>query len=242
MRLLVDIGNTRVKYCAVDSGQISAVRFCDNISLTYRWLDDNWQSCNEIVLASVAQACFAEVIEQWAVSRKISLTKVETCEQAFGVTNGYDNPSQLGIDRWLGLLGANKLYADLACLIIDAGTATTVDYIDASGHFHGGWILAGIDTLFFSIQSQTAKVSGTNPIINSQAFGKNTNDNLAQAAWGATLGLINQAIELLKREQLPLDKVIITGGNSEALIALLALKVEHQPLLVFHGLSRYLLN
>ena len=245
MLLLVDIGNTRTKYCSikeadVSSHQFSHVHYCDNQALSHQWLDSHWHQATQIVFASVAEQRFTHLLDSWATQHNIPCQQARSANHAFGVTSGYQTPEQLGVDRWLALLGAKKLYPNKACLIIDAGTATTVDYLDETGQHHGGWILAGIHTLFTSIQTNTANVLGQQADINDLTFGKNTNDNLANAAWGATVGLIEHAKALVKTKNLNLDEVIITGGNGAKLAKYLADGESIQPSLVFHGLSCFI--
>ncbi|NMP33331.1 type III pantothenate kinase [Thalassotalea sp. M1531] len=242
MQLLIDIGNTRTKYCFVKSGELCEIGYCDNTNISEHWFKTHWQSVNQIILACVANEHLANLIVHWAEANRIPMKRPCTEAEAFGVTNGYKKPTQLGVDRWLAMLGSQKLMPKQACLIVDAGTATTVDYLDRQGMHLGGWILAGVDTLFSSIQLNTENVLGQSADIDSLALGLSTNDNLAQAAWAATLGLITQAINLLEKQLLPIDKVIITGGNGKQLIKLLDISAEYDSKLVFHGLSCFLDN
>ena len=67
--------------------------------------------------------------------------------QACGVRNGYESPEQLGPDRWAALIAARALEPGRACLVVNAGTATTVDALSAQGEFLGGLILPGVDLM-----------------------------------------------------------------------------------------------
>ncbi|WP_181902106.1 type III pantothenate kinase [Thalassotalea euphylliae] len=242
-QLLIDIGNTRTKYCFVVDDKLASIQYCDNQSLSTTWFNQHWLGCDQLVLASVAHQNIEELIKHWALAQKIRCQQVKTPDKAFGVTNGYERYEQLGVDRWLAVLGASKRFANQACIVVDTGTATTIDYIDSNGCHQGGWILAGIETLFNSIQANTANVRGDRIQINSLGFGRNTNDNLAQAAWASTVGLIKQA--MLTAEQLndvtPL--LVITGGNGERIAQMLDIdstRVHYVPAIVFEGLACYL--
>ena len=248
-QLLIDIGNTRTKYCFYQRGELQSTHSCENQKLSVQWFTTHWQQATNIVFACVAQQDLANSLCDWARGNNIPCRQVTSPEQAFGVTNGYDNHEQLGVDRWLAVLGAHKLYPNKASLIIDAGTATTLDVLNRHGEHQGGWILAGIDTLFTSIQVKTANVTGQQADIEQLTFGRNTNDNLANAAWASTLGMVYQAVELIKAKGESSIQLIFTGGNGEKLLTLMADKecplcyqASYQSMLVFHGLSCYLAN
>ncbi len=240
MQVLVDMGNTRTKYCCYESESFGATEKVLNTELNSEWMTHHWRCASMVVFASVADDMFRQKVEAWCVLNDIEFVNVETGSQYFGVTNGYQNYRQLGVDRWLALLGTKRLFEEQTCIIVDAGTATTVDVIDAQGMHQGGWILAGIDTLVDSIQIKTAKVSGEKLSLAELSFGKNTSENLAQAAWAATLGLVNKAIALVQARGVKVDRIIVTGGNAEMLMQLSEQKYAYEPQLVFHGLATYI--
>ena len=242
-QLLIDIGNTRTKYCFVVNNELTAIQYSDNQSLSITWFNQHWLGCDQIVFASVAYQEIEDLIQRWALTQKIKCQQVKTPDKAFGVTNGYERHEQLGVDRWLAVLGANKRFPNQACIVVDTGTATTIDYIDSKGCHQGGWILAGIETLFNSIQANTANVRGDKVQIESLGFGRNTNDNLAQAAWASTLGLIKQAMLTAGQLNNETPSLVITGGNGEPIAQMLDLdskRIHYIPAIVFEGLACYL--
>jgi len=220
--------------------KLGSIQYCDNQLLSVGWLSEHWRAYNRIILASVAKEAYVSRIKDWALENNVSFEHVKTSAAAYGLNNGYEKPEQLGVDRWLALLGAKKLYPNQSCLIVDAGTATTIDFIDEQGVHGGGWILAGVETLFKSIQQVTENVSGNDIVVEALAFGKSTNANLSHGAWAATVGMINQAKYLLAKKGKSINKIILCGGNSAHLASLLEIDVEYQPKLVFHGLSCFL--
>ena len=175
----------------------------------------------------------------------IAFTQVHSEQQKNALTSAYQEPTTLGIDRWLALLGATRLYPNQNVLIIDAGTATTVDFVDNLGQHQGGWILAGIQALFDSILANSTLVFAKEKAQASVSFGKNTSDNVNNACWAATLGLIKQAIS--QAQQLgELEQIIFTGGNGSALADLLTsedndLITKNRVInnLIFYGLQEY---
>jgi type III pantothenate kinase len=130
------------------------------------------------------------------------------------------------------------LYKNKNILIIDAGTATTVDLLDKNGRHLGGWILPGIDILFDSLLLNTSQIHATKEHQVDLSFGKSTSEGVNNACWAATLGFVEQSIKAAKKE-VSLDKILLTGGNAEKLGALLSTKhlIVHE--LVFLGMQRF---
>ena len=170
------------------------------------------------------------------------LRDIESEAEKFNVQCAYDDPSTFGVDRWLVLLGAHKLFPNQASLIIDSGTATTLDLLSSTGKHQGGWILPGIDLMFSSVTSNTNKVFATPEKIETIKFANNTSDAVNQANWAATLGCISMAINTAHQHYLqpnePL-KVILTGGNAQQISHLINVEFSLIENLVFVGMDRY---
>lgn len=244
MKILVDIGNTWLKYCQV-SDKLEREFIADNISsikanlISTQWLDAHWSKVRRIVVASVNQPTLIDTIKVWAEQKNIAIQIVVSEQQAFGVTSGYIKPERLGVDRWLALIGAQELSPRQNLIIIDAGTATTVDVLSANGQHLGGWILPGIDSMHRSVLKDTVQVNGQLKQAN-LSFANNTEDNVNNACWAATFGLIKVAIEQIKKLNLTLDDIILTGGNSLSLSKLLDVPHQCHEGLIFYGLQKYL--
>ena len=238
---LLDIGNTRTKYCKVDSSNTrSSVQFLTNNNLTKHFLNNKLCGSTKVILASVADEQLTEVVRSWCLKNNSDFHRVLSEENKNGVTSAYEDPSKLGVDRWLALVGAVKLFPNKNVLIIDSGTATTVDYISGEGKHVGGWILAGLNTLISSVLSETAKVKANKSEIPSLGFGINTSENVNNAAWAATIGTIHLAISELNRLEHVIDEVIITGGNALSISTLLTHQHKVIDDLVFAGLQAYI--
>ncbi|RGP39468.1 Pantothenate kinase [Altererythrobacter insulae] len=140
------------------------------------------------------------------------------------------------------------MYPDENILIIDAGTATTVDLLNRNGQHQGGWILAGIKALFTSIVSNSTLVHAQSKTQASLTFGTNTTDNVNNACWAATVGMIEQAIVQAKKI-VDVDRIILTGGDGKALTQLLLAQTSQHSFtvenilfmehLIFYGLEQY---
>ena len=138
------------------------------------------------------------------------------------------------------MIGAAELFPNENILIIDAGTATTVDLLASNGEHQGGWILAGITTLVTSVLAQTVQVHANDKEKESLAFGFNTSDNVHNAAWAATIGAVNLAISQAQQQGFPLDQIIFTGGNSALLSSLITYESKVIDELVLIGLQAYI--
>ena len=236
--MLIDIGNTRCKYITVTNHKRSAVMHCSHEQLTEQWLTTTFAQATEVILANVSTELLTGIIKQWANIHAIPFQLLHTQHQQFELTCAYKKPEQLGIDRWLSVLAASSLFPNQACLIVDAGTATTIDAISSDGQHLGGWILPGIELLFQSLVSNTQKVAATQISEPNIRLGNNTSECVNYGAWGLTVGAIELQCNALKK-QYPAVQVILTGGNSEKISPLLS--VEHQIAadLVFIGMQRF---
>ncbi len=242
MTLLIDIGNSRTKYIFSDKLSTEKYKTVNNQQLTFDWIVSNFNNAKQVILANVSRNELSDVLMRWAAENNIKIQIVESEVESFGIKSFYQQPKQLGIDRWLAILGAAKLYANKNILIVDAGTATTIDLLSAKGQHLGGWILPGIDLMFDSLLTNTSKISAHQKLSASLAFGDNTSDNVNNACWAATVGAIELAITQASKQLKGLDLVVVTGGNAINIKALLSDKVTIEHKLIFHGLQRYKLN
>lgn len=248
MILLIDIGNSRTKYVHLISGELSATTQLNNDDFSVKYFVKYFSQASQIIVANVAKSALTDELATWCALQKISYKQVHSEQQKNTLISAYQEPTTLGIDRWLALLGTMHLYSQENVLIIDAGTATTVDLLAASGQHQGGWILAGINALFTSILSHSTLVHAKNKTTPSLAFGANTSDNVNNACWAATLGMIERAIE--QAQQLgDINRIILTGGDGKALTTLLLAQTTENILaveniqfidnLIFFGLQEY---
>lgn len=148
MILLVDAGNTRVKWRVVSMD--SPARALAEGAVGHAEIDmlaaacRAWPGLVRVLGCNVAgTSVAARVAAACAPLRVDWLLPTAACA---GVRNLYDNPERLGADRWAALIGARHSHAG-ACLVVTAGTATTVDLLSAAGDFLGGLILPGVELM-----------------------------------------------------------------------------------------------
>ncbi|KKO43806.1 pantothenate kinase [Arsukibacterium ikkense] len=229
MYLLLDIGNTREKAALFNAGKVTPLP-----QLTA----DSLQS---LPLAAVYFACVANDNRLNTIKTGLGLghlpwRQVNSEAHAFGVTNCYAEPHLLGVDRWLGLLGTQQLLAKQSAMIVDAGTALTIDWLDSNGMHQGGWIMPGLRLQQQSVVQQTAKVFNKELLDARVIPGKETTSCLQNGCLAAVIGAIRQGWILGKAEHL-----LLTGGDAFFLRGHLTdLNTISEPLLIFHGLARYI--
>ncbi len=234
MIFCIDCGNTRIKWGAYNGqkwlaqGAVAHTNVAELTNLT-----DTWQP-TAVCLASVAGSPVTQSIRDALIAWQALISDVKTSAGAAGVFNGYENPAQLGVDRWLAMIGARGI-SPAACLVVMAGTATTIDTLAANGHFLGGLILPGLDLMRQSLARDTAAL----PLANGEhkAFPRNTHDAIISGCIEAQLGAIERAFRQIAGE--PNATCLISGGNAEFLASQLTIPHRRVENLVLEGLARY---
>lgn len=234
MILCLDAGNTRVKFGLHDGQAWCMQRALShdelpglaNLLLTLFPALPSELQC--MVACNVAGPAVRLQIEKLAQQLATPLIWLESTSAGFGVRNGYDQPAQLGADRWAGLIAARALSGD-ASIIVQAGTATTIDLLDADGVFRGGLILPGLTLMRQSLVKNTeqlADVSG-----HFSMLPKNTADAITSGTLFATVG----AIERIRGVH-AIAPCILSGGAAADLLPYLAAPVRQVEHLVLEGL------
>lgn len=204
MRLLIDVGNTSIKAMLWQSGQVTPA----NINKL------PWHSIKEVVYACVGHRdLLADVLAQ-ASTHNINCFEAVVSKTLGELTCAYEHVNNLGIDRWLALIAGMKLYPNKACIVVDAGTATTIDVLNSHGEHLGGWILPGLDLMTSSLTKNTQRVFDDEKITFINELGKNTPNGLKNGALVATIGAINQATLHLEDKS---AQIIFAGGYGELL-------------------------
>jgi len=239
MTLLIDCGNTRCKIsrlltdgllAPVTAIALDAQDFIAQLKTQVNFDVENKQC----YFASVASAEINSSIESVLVSAGFIFTRVKTQAQALGVRIAYPNPQQLGVDRFLGLLAVHQ--TKKSALIVSVGSALTVDVLQADGKHRGGMIAATETIIHNAMENRFANFRNLSGL--PLGFSDNTADALASGARYMVLGIIEktwrEASQLLNEPALPL---LITGGDSAALLPHLPDNTVYRPMLVLEGLA-----
>lgn len=248
MILQIDIGNSRIKWRLLDNQKavVAAGVHATSTIVSGSSLDlQGVTSVSEIQVASVVDAKIITALKQQLEKTfSIHLKIAQVSAQAGSVTCGYKDPLQLGVDRWLAIVAAYQQFPE-ALLVIDAGTAITMDLVDAQGQHLGGYILPGLQLMNQSLLGGTASIDVSS---DASAHSLIPGENSQQAVTRGCLLAVVAAIDKLASQQA--IRVVVTGGDAQPLIdglkeinqsgkkdkAKPALKLFHCPDLVLDGL------
>lgn len=272
MRLLVDIGNTSLKWCRLDGQTLSLMAVARHygalpIDVLASW--EQFGRVEKVLLASVGPEQVVEAVRAVAAACwQCPVMRVESQAQAQGVRIAYAEAGRLGVDRFLGLVGAHwlgegqpngadsvaksELEADVARaqrphahaesraakLIVDAGTAITFDALLADGTHLGGQILPGV-TMLRETLLRDVRLPAHQTQDHTEAWGADTGPAIAAASLQAPVALAERLLVQLRRCSGTKPRLILTGSDAERLAPLLYEPHEHHPALVLQGLARF---
>jgi type III pantothenate kinase len=229
--LLVDIGNSRIKWALAEKDlwlHQGSADITDWVVMQQAWA--GMPQPRKVVVSNVAGRQAEERIRIICAAWSCTVEFVTAQARQCGVTNRYDQPVQLGSDRWAALIGAwHQLRT--ACLVVSLGTATTIDALSADGEFLGGLILPGIAMMKSSLSAGTAQLMATTG--NWVEFPRNTADAIASGAIQATVGAIRQQYHLLGQ---PAAYCVLSGGAAAWAQPHLDVPLLHLDNLVLRGL------
>ena len=225
MRLVIDIGNTRIKPALESAGRLTP-------GTAIPWRDRSLEEVISAVCArssrptavlvsnvagpALAEALSARVAQQW----QLAVHFMQVQSQCVGMQTTYDDPARLGVDRWLAALAGFHLVGGAVC-VFDAGTALTVDIVTAEGTHRGGLIAPGLALMARSLTQGTAQLSLDRPT---------GVDRFAVA------GLLARVAERCVSDYGKLPQFIVTGGEAEDLLSLSPFPLMHVPDLVHQGI------
>jgi type III pantothenate kinase len=227
--LLIDIGNSRIKYAWVGNN--------DNALIVQVATDTNEilemvKEANTLWLATVGQSETSQAI--LSVSPPSSTELINTRSSAFGLQCAYANPSTLGVDRWLGMLAVREI-TQLPFALISLGTATTVDFVSGNQH-QGGWIAPGFSLMRDSIVQRTDKVFTNNHFPVELALGKSTEECVNMGCLASLKGLMQSVVEQISEHS---NYVIyVTGGGASLVEPAFNQRLEFLDNPVILGLNR----
>ena len=233
MRLLLDRGNSRLKW-ALTSGEDWLSGVVDDVSE----IPGDGVPQRVLVSCVAGEAMTSKLREQirqkWSLAPELVTVQSEAC----GVTNCYSDCSQMGVDRWLAAIAAHTHYPQGA-LVIDAGTALTIDTIDASGRMLGGAIFPGPGLMLSALRQGAADIDIADLHLFDTDSGIEDSTDKAVAAGVAQgfLGAVDRLVSVY-RSRLPVDAVVlVTGGWAKPVLANSNQAMIHESDLVLKGLA-----
>ena len=241
--LLIDLGNTRLKWALAPSHGDMSSDFTEQGFSTHDSSDQLSQfdklSKNQIIEKIICSSVISE--DKTLVLKKHCQTimpqaawfQINGTSSIKHLSSQYDEAQQLGADRRAMTLGAHEMFPGKHILVVGAGTATTIDLITPT-QYMGGWIFPGMSLMTSALNANTAQLPNvsTEDQGSSLKIGTNTNDGIYQGILASHVGAIMMAQEYVKNQKMTLDLMIVTGGNAKKLIGYL--KDSGSPLIIHH--------
>lgn len=229
MILDVDLGNTRLKWRLFGQAHSGSV---PPTAAGIAQVASQCRGVSRIRMASVADQQLTANVRAWLGTHVQVAAEVCAVRRRCGVfETAYDN-SRLGVDRWLAVLAAWHHFKS-ACIVVDAGTAFTVDLVTAAGRHSGGYIVPGYRSMLDTLWCNTSgvKAEPAEDVID-LAPGLSTNDAVNRGVVQMYLGLIERTRAAM--QDIPV--LVLAGGDASLLRPHLG-ESRHCPDLVFDGLN-----
>ena len=235
MIIAIDAGNTRIKWAVHDG--VSWISQGALATVDAEKLSDvstGWPVPARVIACNVAGERIEKVIRSALAAFEAPQYWLQSSQEACGVSNSYDQPGQLGADRWAAMIGARGLICGNS-LVVCAGTATTVDWVDAEGVFRGGLILPGFELMRSSLALNTAQLPRAEGEYCSAP--RNTMDAIVSGCLYAQIGAIERMFHSLPAGSETL--CLLTGGAAQLIIPHLSIPFLRVENLILDGLVRF---
>ena len=231
--LFFDVGNTRLKWAAVESNQNPGDQqkklwaYSGSISSRSLQSAEHRSELADYISKTLPKpvaigfCCVAgeqaltnlqSLFPQWS---DIEWKQLKGDSPYAGMRSLYQDQSKLGADRWAALMGARAL-SNKNTLVVNAGTATTIDLLGSNGVHYGGWILPGLALMQTSLANNTAQLDLASRAEH-HGFGSCTNDAIIGGCDAAQIGAILYSLQQAREINIPVEKIWIDGGNAKIL-------------------------
>lgn len=236
--LELDFGNSSLKWRLVGANGTTAVQRMrlEALNSTPPW--------GEAVFSRVrcSSVIDREALDHWLVIWSIAdkTCVVSSADPVSGYCSAYRDQEKLGVDRWLAALAAHRDSGGKNCLVLDMGTAITVDFMGADGCFAGGYILAGRELLLRALNRETAQVRFAE--VAAPEFARAWPNTTAQAVLGGVQFVMRAVVQsAMARVSDEVGNgnfvVYLTGGDAIAIAMEMGNAVQYRPDLVLDGLA-----
>ena len=221
----IDMGNTRTKWrCGTAAGALPSP------DLPVLTLDPTRVRVSTVLRNRDTLA--SAIAERYRVAPEFAVTTTGLA----GVRCGYTNPAQLGVDRWLAVVAAWQRIRG-PVIVISAGTAATVDFIDAEGRHEGGHIVPGMRLLRDALDRETEDVRPGGSTRTCTAPGADTQTAVSSGTFLMLVAFAEAAVKGFAARHGYNAEVFLTGGDADLLAAGLSFTVRREPHLVLDGLE-----
>ena len=240
MKLLIDIGNTTTSVGLWQNSKLSMVNNSDNNKLFLALKKYLKKEMDEILLTSVISAKENKlIIDRLKKIYKCRVRQIKSSFTLLGMTNGYVQPKKLGDDRWVTIVASSLLYKQ-PLMIIDCGTAISIDMVNAKGTHLGGYILGGFDGYSKSFKNayhlKHIKIK-EDAASQKKYFPKKTEDGITEGYLLMVISAIENIYNQIKKNQKILPKLLISGGYGKIISKKLSVKNKYEPDLVLRSIG-----
>jgi type III pantothenate kinase len=242
--LALDIGNTRLKWALYNSPHPDATllrhgaEFLENIDRLAEGAWSDMQAPSHVLGCVVAGDAVKRRVQDQMELWDVTPQWVVASDAEAGLRNGYDHPTRLGADRWVAMIGAyHRMLAQgpaRPMVVVMVGTAVTVEAVDTSGKFLGGFILPGHGIMLRALESGTAGLHV--PTGEVKEFPTNTSDALTSGGTYAIAGAVECMVQHVRAHCKAEPKCIMTGGAGWKMAPSMTRPFELVDNLIFDGL------
>ncbi|MTI11876.1 type III pantothenate kinase [Sansalvadorimonas verongulae] len=234
----IDAGNTRLKWRLQSKGNTKASGAIQNAAIkvmvtslveSLDGIPVHFSRMSSVRSSEVIENICAKIKDAFGVTPRLPDPIAETP----GLTVRNVNPHRLGCDRWLAMLGARALYPDQAVMIVDSGTALTLDVVGANGIFQGGLICPGLNTMLRSVTESTDLLV----LPDVPKFERGLAFPSLQAIQNGSLSMAAALIEKEVERYSGSIRLLLCGGDARLLAECLTIPVEYYKDLVLDGLA-----
>lgn len=239
MNLLLDMGNSLLKWAVEHDGRMGEIQALDYGQDDFsKTLLAHWQAMESPEKLAIASVSKPQVLTEVAAIGQslwpdVELVVPQSSRHGFGLTNAYAQPEKLGVDRWLAMIAAHSFYAGPIC-VVDCGTAITVDVVRGDGEHAGGLICPGLRLMKKALAANTAALAFDNQVSRAD-LATETGAAIANGVLLAAAGMIQQVMARLA----PDCRLVMTGGDAQAVAGALAMPAVIDHALVLKGLSLF---
>jgi type III pantothenate kinase len=246
MKLLIDAGNSRIKWAWLDRGALrdpgAETHAGGDFQPVLGQLAAAKQRPSQVVVCSVLTPALTQTLASGLADTLGTPVQIAATEpEASGVRNGYHDYRQLGVDRWLAMLAAYGSFRTSLC-VVDAGTAVTIDVVAADGRHEGGLIIPGLGLMHQALRRNTAGIGPASDLLPESAdragqWGRDTADCIRRGSLRAAACLVEDCVKAWQRDTGPGAVLVLTGGYAATLRRALSVAAAYRPHLVLEGLA-----
>lgn len=239
MILLIDAGNSRFKWASLEQGRLSPMRAgrydpqrpAPSVVEALEMV-----SPSRVFCASVRGRSFDRELEGQLEARfQAPVELVQTAPSGHGVRIAYARPERLGVDRYVALIAAHALFPGPS-IIVDCGTAVTIDALSAEGVHQGGLIFPGLGLMRDALTGRTARIGPVGSVSEAPLFATDTEEAVGGGTLRALAGAIDAVCGQMEAEMGTVQRVIC-GGEVPRLLPALQGAYHAEPALVLRGLA-----